>query len=265
MIEVSVIIPMYNSISSIQNAISSVVEQTYRGAIEIIVINDGSSDGCEKIVEELIVNNQTNRVIRLLNKVNGGVSTARNHGIRKSQGKWVALLDSDDAWYPEKLALQMNAVSQFPEILFLGTNTNIHIYKPFKKQLKGIFFLGVKDILWQWHPQTSTMLIKKSLLEKIGLYNESRRYAEDGDMLLKCAQYTLIYVIDQVLVNYDNGKKGFGDSGLTSDLSCMYGGEILALKGAKRRGQITILEYYGFYLLMTLRFFRRVLIKLAFR
>jgi hypothetical protein len=136
-------------------------------------------------------------------------------------------LDSDDAWHPEKLAQQMNIIRLSPEILFLGTNTNVHTYKLFKKRLEGVFSLGVKDILWQWHPQTSTMLIKKSLLKKIGLYDESRRYAEDGDMLLKCAQYTSIYVINQALVNYDNGKKGFGVAGLTSDLFCMYSGEIL--------------------------------------
>jgi glycosyltransferase involved in cell wall biosynthesis len=87
MIKISVIIPMYNSIKTIQNAIKSIIDQTYKEPIEIIIVNDGSRDGCEKIVEELIINNHTNRIIKLLNKANGGVSTARNYGIKKSQGK----------------------------------------------------------------------------------------------------------------------------------------------------------------------------------
>src|SRR5574344_344305 len=101
--KVSVIIPMYNSKDTIKSAIESVLNQRYKESIEIIVVNDGSKDGCEKIVEKMIINNQTNRTIKLINKPNCGVSSARNRGIKEANGEYIAFLDSDDMWHPQKL------------------------------------------------------------------------------------------------------------------------------------------------------------------
>ena len=109
---ISVIIPMYNSKDTIKSAVESVLNQTYSEPVEIIVINDGSKDGCEKIVEEIILNNQTNRTIKLINKPNGGVSSARNRGIKEASGDWIAFLDSDDIWLPEKLQKQVNEIEK---------------------------------------------------------------------------------------------------------------------------------------------------------
>jgi len=265
MIKVSVIIPMYNSINTIQNAINSVVLQTYRGGIEIIVINDGSRDGCEKIVEELIINNQTNRVIRLLNKANGGVSTARNLGIKKSQGEWIALLDSDDIWLPEKLEKQISEIVNNPSIKFIGTNRNGELYPFFKKSEKNIYRLNVKEVISKWYPQTSTALIRKDILLKANLYDESRTHAEDGDLWLKISEHSDLYVLNEDLVYTGGGKRGFGESGLSANMPKMYEGEILALKGAKKRKQINSFEYIGFYLWLALRYYRRVLIIKAFK
>ena len=115
----SVIIPMYNSKDTIQSVIESVINQTYKEPIEIIVINDGSKDGCEKIVENMILNNQTNRTIKLINKENGGVSSARNRGIKEASGEYLAFLDSDDIWHPKKLELIFEALKD-DSIKFIG-------------------------------------------------------------------------------------------------------------------------------------------------
>jgi glycosyltransferase involved in cell wall biosynthesis len=116
---ISVIIPMYNSKNTIKSAIESVLNQTYKEPIEIIVVNDGSKDGCEKIVEKMIINNQTNRTIKLINKPNGGVSSARNRGIKEANGEYIAFLDSDDIWHPQKLELVFEALKD-DSIKFIG-------------------------------------------------------------------------------------------------------------------------------------------------
>ena len=117
--KISTIIPMYNSKDTIKSAIESVLNQTYKEPIEIIVVNDGSKDGCEKIVEKMIINNQTNRTIKLINKPNGGVSSARNRGIKEANGEYIAFLDSDDMWHPQKLELVFEAMKD-DSIKFIG-------------------------------------------------------------------------------------------------------------------------------------------------
>ena len=124
---VSVIIPMYDSKNTIIDAIQSVTNQTYKGEMEIIIVNDGSKDGCEKLVYELINNNTTNHIIKLVDKENGGVSSARNRGIREANGEWIAFLDSDDVWLPEKLQKQMDEIhkNKGATCRFLQTTNNL--------------------------------------------------------------------------------------------------------------------------------------------
>ncbi len=258
--KISVIIPMYNSKDTIKSAIESILNQTYQQSIEIIVVNDGSKDGCERIVEDIILNNKTNRIIRLINKPNGGVSSARNRGIKEASGDWIAFLDSDDIWLPEKLQKQVNEIEKNSNIEFIGTNRNGEFYPFFKKSGQKIYQLNAKEIISKWHPHTSTALIKTNLLFKTNLYDETRTHAEDGDLLLKFSQYSNLYVLNENLVYTGGDKRSFGESGLSANMPKMYQGEILALKGAKKRKQINLLEYLGFYLWLTLKYYRRILI-----
>lgn len=257
---ISVIIPMYNSNDTIKSAIESVLNQTFKKPIEIIVVNDGSIDECEKLVEDLILNNQTNRVIKLINKLNGGVSSARNVGIKESTGDLIAFLDSDDIWLPEKLQQQVNEIEKNPNIKFIGTNRNGELYPFFKKSQNHIYTLNAKEIIPKWYPHTSTAFINKEILLKTNLYDETRSHAEDGDLWLKITQYCDLYVLNEDLVYTGGGKRSFGESGLSANIPKMYEGEILALKGAKKRKQINIFEYFGFYCWLTLKYYRRVFI-----
>jgi len=258
--EISTIIPLYNAKETIKSTIESVLNQTYPKPIEIIVVNDGSTDGCEKIVQEMILNNQTNRVLKLINKPNGGVSSARNRGINEASGEWIALLDSDDIWLPIKLQKQIDAIDKNPEIEFLGTNRNNEVYPFFSKSKQKIYTLNAKEILLKWWPSTPTVLVKKSTLLKIDLYDETKAHAEDGDLWLRLEQYCKIYVLNESLVLTGHGKRSFGESGLSANMSRMYEGEILTLKGAKKRKQINTFEYLGFYIWLTLKYYRRILI-----
>ena len=94
---ISVVIPAYNAESTIVDCINSVLRQTRVDLVdEILVVDDGSLDNTVKYIRDEIDSN----IVRIISKENGGVSTARNAGIKNAKGKWIALLDSDDVWKP---------------------------------------------------------------------------------------------------------------------------------------------------------------------
>ena len=258
--KLTTVIPLYNAKDTILSTINSVIEQTYKEPIEIIVVNDGSTDGCEKLVEKLIEQNSTNRIIKLINKPNGGVSSARNRGIKEASGEWIALLDSDDIWLPEKLEKQFVEIKKNPDIKFIGTNRNNEVYPFFGKAEKEFYKLTTREILIKCYPQTSTVLIKKDILVKLGLYDETRTHVEDWDLWLKIAQHHKLYVLNKDLVYTGNGKRSFGESGLSANILKMHEGEILALKGVKKRKQINFFENIGFYLWLKIKYYRRIFI-----
>lgn len=258
--KISVIIPLYNAEETIKETIQSVIYQSIPDSLEILVINDGSTDSSEKIVQSIIQNNSTNRIIKLINKKNGGVSSARNRGILESNGDWVAFLDSDDIWFENKLQKQIDEVKKNNKIYFIGTNRNNEHYFFRRKSTFPIFTLNAKNIILKWYPHPSTTFVKKELLLRAGLFDEDRTHAEDGDLWLRLAQHCDIYILNENLVYTGGGKRSFGDSGLSANLEKMYQGEIIALKGAKQREQINILEYTGFYTWLTIKYIRRKII-----
>ena len=115
---VSVIIPTYNRAKYITSAIDSVLSQTYNN-IEIIVVDDGSNDSTREVLYRY------GNKIRYVYQENLGVSAARNRGIELSKGEWIAFLDSDDVWFPKKLSVQMEHISERPEIDVHVTNVFI--------------------------------------------------------------------------------------------------------------------------------------------
>lgn len=257
---INVVIPMYNSEDTIACSLDSVLKQTYRGNIKLLIINDGSTDNSEYVVNKYIFKELPKNIkIELINKKNGGVSSARNRGIMESQGEWIALLDSDDIWLPEKLEKQMNEIKKNPNIKFIGTNRNNESYPFFGKEKLRTFTLTAKELLFKWHPHNSTALIKSSLL-KGNLFDETRSHAEDGDMLLKWVCKHSLYVLNESLVLTGGDKRSFGESGLSADIKKMHRGEMLALKGALKRKQINCFEYLFFYAYLSLKYLRRIFI-----
>lgn len=93
--KISVIVPVYNTEKYIQKCLESIVNQTMKD-IEIIVVNDGSKDKSEDIIEQFIKNNKSNIKIKYYKKKNGGLSDARNYGVQKATGEYIAFVDSDD-------------------------------------------------------------------------------------------------------------------------------------------------------------------------
>ena len=103
LIEISVIIPMYNAQNTIIKAIESVFNQKCNYNIEIIIINDGSLDESVNILKDYLLNHKHKSSVKIISKKNGGVSSARNEGLRIAKGEFIAFLDSEDQWLENKL------------------------------------------------------------------------------------------------------------------------------------------------------------------
>lgn len=186
--EVSVIIPVYNQAQFIDKAIKSVLKQSYQD-FEIIVINDGSTDNTEAIVKGFI----DFRIRYICHKNNSGVSEARNTGIRLSRGKYIALLDADDEFLPEKLDMQVKLLRNEPFDVGMVCAWSFNMDKNgdciSKRNLprkEGYIF---EDLLSTNPISVPTVLIRKECFKKIGLFDSSLDGQEDWDMWIRVAKY----------------------------------------------------------------------------
>ena len=118
---ISIIMPVFNGEKTISNSIQSVLNQTYKNW-ELILIDDGSSDQTISIIQSYI--HQDSRIIFLQNRQNLGVSYTRNKGIAKSSGNWIAFLDSDDQWHPDKLKKQVRVIERNPKVDLVYTGSS---------------------------------------------------------------------------------------------------------------------------------------------
>lgn len=257
---ISVIIPMYNSESTIKRALNSVKEQTAISSIsEIIVVNDGSNDNS---LEELYNYCEMNKdmPIKVINKENGGVSSARNAGLKVARGKYIALLDSDDEWLPKKIESQLKILMENGDIDFLGCNRNNENLKILFKKINKLHKANINELIIKMFPQTSTAIFKRSIIEKIGFYDEEQRYAEDGNYWFKiCADYNF-YIDPQSLVITGDGKPSFGFSGLSQNLVGMHKGNIKNLKELLGKNKINYITYILARIYYFIKHIRRVII-----
>lgn len=255
---ISVVIPMYNAERTIEGVLQSVCAQTAAEYLkEILVVDDGSTDGCAKIAAAFAARSTV--PVRLIPKENGGVSSARNAGMHRAQGEWIAFCDADDTWEPDKIQKQVCVLREH-EIDLLGGNHTDSVLKILTKPITQLHRGTVRELCIKMFPQTSTIIMRRSVFEQIGGFCETQHYAEDGNFFMKvAAQYRYYYMPDRLVV-YDGGKQGFGESGLTANLKGMNDGLIKNLKEMRRNGYIS----FPFYLLMrvwnAVKYARRILI-----
>ena len=193
---VSVIIPTYNRGWALKKAIDSVLAQDFTD-FELIVVNDGSTDNTQEILssykEDIIVLKQNNK----------GVSSARNRGIASASGRFIAFLDSDDLWLPQKLSTQVDFFNSNPEALICQTEEewirNSIFVNPKKRhrKLSGDIF---EQSLYLCLVSPSAVMIKRSLFEKTGMFDESLPACEDYDMWLRVSCRYPVYLIDTPLI-----------------------------------------------------------------
>lgn len=193
---ISVIIPTYNRAAFIKDAIESVLNQTYKN-YEIIVVDDGSIDNTKEIVSSIAGS------IRYIYKSNSGPSASRNRGIREARGEYIAFLDSDDLWDPEKLELQMNEFLGNPELAMVTSNyrfidQNKQVIKdPVGKEGYVPPRYIIADMVRLQFPWggTSQFIFRRSVFEDVGVFNERLRISEDLDLLIRIGvRYPIAYV-----------------------------------------------------------------------
>ena len=194
--KVSVVIPTFNRIKLLERAVNSVIRQT-KDPYEIIVVDDGSDDDSSEMVKQKFGS------VILIRQENCGVSAARNRGIETSKGDWIALLDSDDEWEPNKLEKQINALNKDPDCFFSHTNetwirngVRVNQGKRHKKY-GGYIFDKCLDIC---RISPSSALFKKSILEHVGLFDNELHVCEDYDLWLRITREHKILFIDEPLI-----------------------------------------------------------------
>jgi len=202
MVAVSIVIPTFNRAQKVVRAISSVLSQTFTD-VEIIVVDDGSTDGTKKEVEQF-----DDLVIYVAHSSNLGVSAARNTGIKGSGAPLIAFLDSDDHWLPEKLTAQVGLFDEHPEAVACQTEElwirNGRRVNPMKKHLKpsgDIFEPSLKLCL----VSPSAVMLKRSLLDEVGLFDENLPVCEDYDLWLRISCRYPIHLIKEALVVKEGG------------------------------------------------------------
>lgn len=175
---VSVVIPAYNAERFIGEAIRSVQAQAH-APIEVIVVDDGSADGTLDIAMRM--------GIVAISLPHSGVSHARNHGSNLSRGDWIAFLDADDIWEPEKLALQLavGAGANAPDIVMAQQSYLFEGPIP-------TWFRGPTDGSAEAGFQPSNWLLRRSAWESVGPFDESLTHSEDTDWLARASDLGLV-------------------------------------------------------------------------
>ncbi|MEI2393117.1 glycosyltransferase family A protein [Priestia megaterium] len=256
----SVILPVYNSEKTIMSTLNSIKNQTIVNEIgEIIIVNDGSTDKTQEIINRFIEDNKYLNIV-LINKENGGVSTARNIALKIAQYDLIALIDSDDEWLPNKLELQLDVFERNSDVDFLGGNYNGKELNIGFKKIRSLYKASIKDLCIKFFPVTPSAVFKRNIIEELGFFDEERRYAEDGQYFMKiCSEYNYYHLPVQ-MVTCGAGKPEFGHSGLSSNLKEMYVGNIENIKELLTNRKITKWFYLNLRVYYWLKYIRRIII-----
>ncbi len=206
----SIIIPTYNRAGFIEKAVESVLNQTCQD-FELIVIDDGSTDGTVEILRNLSVSYASSQGGRLnvIAQENHGVAHARNRGIEQARGEWICFLDSDDWFLPEKLAVTKEAVRQNPDHKIFHTQETwfrsgeVLPQKTKHTKPNGYVYENAVEIC---SISISTACVHASVFADVGLFDEAFEACEDYEFWLRTTHQYPVHLIDQVLTEKDGGR-----------------------------------------------------------
>ncbi|CAH7273964.1 Glycosyl transferase [Vibrio chagasii] len=210
MAKVSVVIPTYNCLDYVPKAIGSVLKQTHQD-IELIIIDDNSNDGTSTYLASI----QDHRIVKL-STLGVGAPQARNLGIEKATGEFIAFLDADDFWFPEKIERQLEFHQRYPEMAMSFTNYE-HLTEDYEVivdcfsywsqfQNREEQFINIDNplefIIENNVIGTSTVMVKADVFSQTDSFNADIKYGEDWELWLRMSENHQIGVLNSVEVGY---------------------------------------------------------------
>ncbi|MEG4203715.1 glycosyltransferase family A protein [Microcoleus sp. Pol7_A1] len=233
---VSVIIPAYNAEPFIEETLKSVLAQTYP-AIEVLVVDDGSQDRTPEIVEKI---GKKDSRVQLLKQQNSGVAVARNLGIEKSKGEFIAPIDADDIWYPENIEKQVQCMLEGGEEVGVVYSWTVDLDE------KGLLTGGFRSfriegdvyatlICHNFIGNASASMIRRSCLEKVGVYDKTLKErnaqgCEDWDLYLRIAELYQFRAVPEFSIGY---RRMYNT--MSTNYTTMANSQSLMLQAAKQR------------------------------
>ena len=197
---ISVVVPAYNAARTLPATIASIESRTVR-PLEIIVVDDGSTDNTVEVAQATGARN-----LRVISQANAGHAAARNTGIAAAQGRYVAFLDADDLWLPDKLALQLDEIRRNPDIRALQTGAARvddeltllwieHCRRSSDQLWDTLCFRNLPALM-------STLLIERELLQELGGFDASLIILQDWDLAIRLARRNQLHSLPDALSAY---------------------------------------------------------------
>lgn len=245
--DVTVIVPCYNCADTVKETFNSIMKQTVKPQC-IFFINDGSTDNTLNILRQL--KNENPYIVNIISQQNRGVSSARNKGILNAKTEWVAFCDSDDFWIENKLEIVCKVLEQHSDLDFIA-HGYYEEYNGIQKRNCQEKFKENSIYLTNYHRnfiQTSTVLIKKRLLESTGLFKEELKVAEDFDLWLTClAKGKPLYIQKELSVYRVNREDNLSSNEMrmyrsTLHVLLFHADELLYFMNGRRAYQIVTLR-----------------------
>jgi glycosyltransferase involved in cell wall biosynthesis len=203
---ISVVCPVYNSKNYVRQTIDALFAQVHL-PYELIVVDDGSSDGTSEFLQAYVASLGTQVEFVLLRNEHRGPGAARNAGIARARGNWIAFLDSDDIWLPDKLAKVTQCLKQFPGINFVchheefvridGTRRVLAYAQEYRPELPLSVQLYRTNLF-----STSAVVCQRELLQRNGVFDESLMSAQDYELWLRLSPHIRLKFMEVVLGQY---------------------------------------------------------------
>ena len=252
----SIIVPAYNCEKFVGKTLESICSQTYKD-LEIIIINDCSVDQTAQVIKNYALMDK--RIRSYNNEKNIGVSATRNYGVSLARGKWIAFLDSDDYWLPDKLEKQFALIERTKaDLCYTGCNFINHTGKELNSTFKVAEKITYKQLLYQNIIVCSSVLVKKKLLLKHPMCGDEMH--EDFAVWLKILKEgNSAYGVNEPLVMYRISKGSKSGNKIKAAK--------MTYKVYKHLGIMDLFAYYYiiWYLLKNLKKYSRIYYNLAMK
>jgi glycosyltransferase involved in cell wall biosynthesis len=209
---ISVIIPTYNRLKYLEHAVNSVYTQDYLGPLQIIIVDDGSTDNTRILIDKLILTSNENREFLFLFQENKGSNFARNLGVENSKFDWIGFLDSDDLWDKNKLSSQVEFLELHNfdcDVLYCGWEEVDELGKLIN--VNGVPSSDVitspkKILIKDYCGPTSTILVRRDKINEVGMFNILLKARQDWELSIRLILNSKVLCMKEKLVYYRNHK-----------------------------------------------------------